>query len=70
MNKTSLRDLEKMNKTNLINLYLSLQEFTNNTLRENSEMREIIEMRRKLDFAASSEKPLQKSTCLSTQRSV
>ena len=56
MNKTSLRDLEKMNKTNLINLYLSLQEFTNNTLKENSELKEIIEMRRKLDFAASSEK--------------
>jgi len=56
MNDISLHDLKKMDKTNLMNLYLSLQEFTNNTLKENSEMKEILEMRRKLDFAASSEK--------------
>ena len=56
MNDISLHDLKKMDKRNLMNLYLSLQEFTKNTLKENSEMKEIIEMRRKLDFAASSEK--------------
>ncbi len=56
MNNLSLRDLEQMNRDNLMNLFLSLQEFTNKTLRENTDLKELLEIRRKLDFASSSEK--------------
>lgn len=56
MNNLSLRDLKQMNKDNLMNLFLSLQEFTHKTLRENADLKGLLEIRRKLDFASSSEK--------------
>ncbi len=56
MNNLKLIDLENMHKDNLMNLFLSLQEFTNKTLQENSDLKELLEIRRKLDFASSSER--------------
>ncbi len=51
-----LNELQKMNKTSLVNLFLSLQEFTRTTLLENNDLKEVLEIRQKLDFASTTEK--------------
>jgi len=56
MNKLRMNDLKNMNKTELMNHVLSLQEFTETALQEIDDLKRIIEFRRKLEFAAKSEK--------------